>query len=518
MLKIVQGSRTWQVPAQPERKLMDVLREQGIALPLPCGGTHRCGKCRVRLEDARVCAPGEAERRLLTEAELADGVRLACCLPAGAYTVRVPEEAEAQLLADPPRADRQGEGASREDAAACARADALGIAIDVGTTTVAVALVDRRTGETLATCGALNAQKAYGADVMTRMQYALEHAEGAQVLREAICQQLGALCRALCAQAGIAPEAVGAAALVGNTVMMHLLLGLPTVTLARLPFEAVTLTYETVEASAIGLPLRAGARCALCPSAAAFVGGDIVAGVLETGLHAAEGLHMLIDIGTNGEMVLGNRDRLLCCATAAGPAFEGAHIACGVGGVAGAIRRFALDDAGQPRWETIGDAPPVGLCGAGLADVVAALLRAGVLDETGILEESPYPIAEGVYLTGADVREVQLAKAAIAAGITALLAQYGARHEQVEAVYIAGGLGNALDWESALRIGLLPAAFSGKGRSVGNTAIAGAVRLLADPDALATALGAASRMVPVELSTDACFQQQFIEEMLFPEE
>lgn len=507
MLTIRQGNREWRLPVQPERRLMEVLREQGIVLQAPCGSMRRCGQCKVTLDVATPWPLGLEEQRLLSAAEIARGLRLACFLPAEGLLVTIPESARAAVQTEFLggvgcfQGNRQG----------------LGIAADIGTTTLAMYLVDIESGKTLAERSALNAQKPYGDDVVTRMQYAMEHEGGARRLTELLRAQLVRMSEALCAENGVLTQEIAAAALVANTALMHFLLGLPTGALARAPFTPAALQYPPMDAADLGFSFAKGAQCVFAPSAAAYVGGDIVAGVLATGLRTSEKPTLLVDIGTNGEIVLAYEDKLLCCATAAGPAFEGAHIACGLGGVTGAIRRFSLDAQGRPVYETIDGAPPAGLCGSGLLDVVAALLDAGIVDETGRMDGAFFSVAGELRLANQDIREVQLAKAAIAAGIETLLHHAGIRANDLDQVFIAGGFGSAMDQASAFRIGLLPNACVGKAVSVGNAAAAGAIRLLTGVVTAEEAQFVAQRMACVELTTDARFHQYFIDAMLFPE-
>jgi uncharacterized 2Fe-2S/4Fe-4S cluster protein (DUF4445 family) len=384
------------------------------------------------------------------------------------------------------------------------------------------------------TVSELNHQKAFGDDVISRVSYIQEHgATGRDALQRTVVSQIAQHVanhfEALDLQEQA--ELPLPVLVVGNTIMMHLLYGLDPEAIGVSPFVPVTLRYPDAYLSELarvcsasdalaGLPCTRDAEIEVeaLSGLAGYIGGDVVGSILATGLDQREDVSLLIDLGTNGEIVLANHNALWCCSTAAGPAFEGATISCGIGGVEGAITRVTrpVEGARQPRVETIGDADPIGVTGSGLLDTVAYLLDRGIVDETGAMER-PFALTKQVWLTPADIRELQLAKAAISAGIRTLLSTAGIAPEEVSRVYLAGTLGSHIDARSAARIGLLPAQLAERTEAIGNGALQGALLALADAGAMSRSARLAQRARYVELSASQVFQEQYVECMAFEE-
>lgn len=415
----------------------------------------------------------------------------------------------------------------------------LGVAFDIGTTTVAGYLVDLGSHDVLASCSEANAQGDYGADVITRIT---AYGSGAP-LHDVICDQLASLTHQLAREAGVRSQEIATAAIVGNTTMIHLLLDLDPTSMSRAPFMPVLTEAVTVPASDVCLPLHPKAMLRIPPGVSAYVGTDIVADLLSSGLDRHPGVSLLVDIGTNGEIICGGEDGLVACSTAAGPAFEGATIRHGSGGVAGAINHVRRERT-TIVIETIGELAPRSICGTGLMDTVAMLLADGVVDETGrfdadaaageiaelyrehivevdgepalVLADEASAHTEPVVLTQGDVRQVQLAKGAIAAGIRVLLDEVGVEPADLRAVYLAGGFGTYVRPEAALRVGLLPGVDPDRVIPVGNAAGAGAARVLVDRESGAEAQAIVDTCRYIELSGSAAFQNFYMEEMMFP--
>jgi uncharacterized 2Fe-2S/4Fe-4S cluster protein (DUF4445 family) len=419
----------------------------------------------------------------------------------------------------------------------------LGIAFDIGTTTVVGYLIDLNTGKELEAVSALNPQTRYGADVITRNAYASQQEHGLETLRGAIVEQLNLLIGEAVSRAEASREQVHAVSVVGNTTMHHLFLGISPKYLALAPYVPVITGPLAVPAQEAGIAINATGRVYVLPNIAGFVGADTVGVILATDLDWSESLKLAIDIGTNGEIVLGSRERLVACSAAAGPAFEGSQIGCGMRGTTGAIDHVRFgDDVG---YSVVGSGRPQGICGSGLLDAVAGLLEQGIIDYRGRLlppdmlgaqaaryqdriviheggsalllaGESETAHGRPILITQKDIREVQLAKGAIAAGIQVLLEQLGASFEDISEVLLAGAFGNYLDPHSACAIGLIPQALEGKIRPVGNAAGTGAKMALLSRSEYRRAALIAGMVEYVELSAHKDFTRIFAGAMYFP--
>ncbi len=485
---VLMDGRETVIPAQTGETILEALARAGIAVSAPCGGLGRCRKCAVRATGELACEDGA---RLDGQTVLACRTRLT-----GDARVRV-SESKAEILKTGVSAGEETDGEA-----------GLGVSVDVGTTTLAAYLVERSTGRVLASDARLNPQRPHGADVISRLSFAIESEENAALLQREILAAIDEMTRSMLERAGRAGEEIRCRALVGNTVMMHLLGGYPARPLAFAPF---TPAYTALHEKELG-----GVRTILGGCISGYVGADTLAAALACGLDERDENAMLIDIGTNGEIMLKKDGRCFACSCAAGPAFEGAHIACGTGAVAGAIDHACVEN-GEIVYTTIGGGEATGICGSGLIDLTAALLERGDITPMGRMA-GDVRLSERVYLARSDIREVQLAKAAIASGIRILAEQAGAALADIEKVYLAGGFGNFIGLDSACRIGLLPAALRAKIVPVGNAAGSGSVRLLVSEQARrrAEALRQATRCV--ELAATPDFNDVYTDELLFEDE
>jgi uncharacterized 2Fe-2S/4Fe-4S cluster protein (DUF4445 family) len=489
-----------EVKAAADASLRDLLFEQGVEFP--CGGQGRCRGCKVRVLQGD-CPVNVAQQEHLSVQEIADGWRLACQSSVDDDLVIELRQWDAAILAN----DTPFTFTPR---------DGLGVAVDLGTTTLVAQLLDLRTGHVLAVRTALNPQARYGGDVMSRVQFAVAEG-GHDELARLIRKQIGTLIHQLLAAAADWRGPLQSIVLVGNTVMHHLFCGIDLEPLSRYPFEPVRDGLRRFAAGDLGWELDGDPSVQFLPCLGGFVGSDILAGVLATGLHESEKLVGLVDLGTNGEIVLGNRDGMLCASTAAGPAFEGARISTGMRAATGAIWKVAAQEGGL-RCEVLGSVPARGICGSGLVDAVAAGLELGLIRPSGRLANGcdALPLQPSVSLTQTDIRQLQLAKGAIAAGIRVLMRRWGATAEDLARLYLAGAFGNYVDRASAHRIGLLdfPAE---KVQPVGNTALLGAKLALFSPAGDAEAYKPVREKIEhVPLSADPAFQEIYVEEMSFP--
>lgn len=605
----------------PGTTVLEAAAGAGLAVDTPCGGQGTCGKCRVQFLSG-ACPPTAREKHQFHHREIEQGWRLACqsalCNDAA---VRVPASSlfadQVQILAEAQKAAAPVQPAVRkvlvklaaptlEDPSADllrlrghlgedvkvdlpllrrlpvllrehgfggtavladhrliafepgdTRGECHGVAADIGTTTLVASLLDLNTGQERGLVSRVNPQVNWGDDVLARIQHASGGAGALGELQRAVAGAVGEMIDELCQQAGVERRTIYEIALAGNTTMEHLLCGIDVRPLGQVPFAPAFAGGLLLPAAEVGIPIAEGGAAYVFPVIGGFVGGDTSAGILAANLEEGDSPVLFIDIGTNGEIVVAHKGEILAASTAAGPAFEGARISCGMRAAAGAIEKVVFD--GDLRCGVIGDAPPAGLCGSGLIDLAAELLRAGFISPEGRLlppEELPAAAPEALRrrmvlgangqsefllgasdtepalagdpsaprrtplsLTARDVRELQLATGAIRAGITILLQQAGLKTKHLKRVLVAGGFGSFIRRSNAQRIGLLPAEVDHRRiHYIGNSSLEGARLALVSVEARRRAETLAGRTRHVELSQDAEFQTVFADSMIFPEE
>ena len=490
VLTIRRGPLVQQLPFDAPARLSALLATADASLAQPCGGRGVCGKCAVVLNGS-VSEPNGAEQKC--------GVRLAC-------QAVITGDAEVVLPSTLPLEQIAG-GAKTDLPATAPMAGRFGAAVDIGTTTIALLLYDLQSGRCLGSSSMLNPQTSIAADVIGRIDAALKGQQ--HHLRRQVEEAILTMLASACSQANIPAEEVTALTITGNTTMLYLLCGHDPSALSHAPFEADQLFGCDTD--------LLGRKTHLPDCLHAFVGADTTCALLASGMMERHRTALLCDVGTNGELALWHDGTLYIASTAAGPAFEGAGISCGCSSIPGAIDKVAVVN-GRPFCHIIGNAKAMGLCGSGLVDVVAALLETDTIDDTGFLEDDPFPLAEGVSLTQGDIRAVQLAKAAIHAGIISLLNAAHCPLENVEAMYLAGGFGSQLNLTSAVRIGLFPAELADRVQIIGNAALDGAALLLTNTqhrNALARMKSCAQH---VRLDGNPVFADNYINAMLFGDE
>jgi len=598
------------VQAEAGTTLLEAARNAGVEIESVCGGKGTCGKCKV-IASRGLEKVTRLEQRSLSEAELAQGYRLACqAVIRGDVEVVVPEESrrsrvsiladgvQAKITDDPwvraitiqveqpsltyqvsdtervatqfqkmqlgaflptlralqqlPAAIRAEDGQMNmvqvdeevvEIKPASQPLPIYGMAFDIGTTTVVGYLVNIFTREQVAVASILNPQTRYGDDVVSRIEFSTKES-GLATLQAEIINAINTLITETTAEAGINKQNIFGLTIVGNTTMQHLLLGISPAALAQSPYVPAYAEMRRFYAAELGIRVHPEAHVWMLPNIAGWVGADTVAVILATGLQHHEDDALAIDIGTNGEMALGCGKRLLTCSTAAGPAFEGAHLSCGMRAADGAVDVVEID--GDLHWHTIGNVPPRGICGSGLVDLMAEMLRHGIVGETGAIISSEelrhdpskevlakrlsgdgrqrsFTVAEGhegaggraLVITQRDIRELQLAKGAIRAGVEILMTELGITAKDIRHVYLAGAFGNYIKPSSALAIGLIPNFPNAKIIPVGNAAGSGAKMALLSASARQEAADLVQHVEYLELSGRPDFQEQFAEAMLF---
>ena len=498
------GELICKTEGKPGETLHHLIRAAGVLLNAPCGGNNRCGKCRVRLSP--------------------DGEQILACRTTidGDTNVYLPDETKAKIA---------GAGTVVSPTERIMKSIKPGVAIDIGTTMVVAHLTDTLTGTRIATASGINTQQTYGADVISRIRYCADN--GHEALTQLIREQLASLINQSCADAGICAQDIEYVSIAGNTIMQHFAAGYSPVGMGTAPFLPISLFGDELPVWE-GLSVAKTAKVYFAPAVSSYVGGDITAGMLAAGLGEISSPAVYLDIGTNGEIVLKANDIYYCCATAAGPAFEGAETTMGMPAVEGAIDHVIWENG--LKTSVIGDSDPRGLCGSGLLDALALLLETGAVDETGRLldaGEINHEIAAhigkvesqnvfwltksigGVYMSAMDIRKLQLAKSAIAAGIQTLLHHAKITEGQVKKLILAGGFGSYINKTSAAQIGLFPKSLLKVAQSHGNTAGEGASLALCSEHSRARLEEIRKRCKYIELSTSPEFNEQFIEQMGF---
>jgi len=589
--------------------LKKAMEMAGIEYDFVCGGRGRCGKCRIKLVSGRP-AVGDDEQKILGAQDLEQGIRLACkikvdedlvieLMSSGKHQIltsslvaryekkphlrkfylQLPKPTikdqrshwhrlKDELVAkNPAYADlkiplhllyRLTEVLRKADYKVTAVVDddwllgleegntaktMLGFAVDIGTTTIVGYLMDLYTGKELATASTLNPQTQFGGDVITRTNFA-SHEGGLEQLHKTVVTAINELLAEACAQAQVELQDVYAVAVVGNTCMHHLFLGVNPEPIAKAPYVSVISEMTSYPAPELNLAINPAGKVYVLPNIGGFVGADTVGVLLTTDIEQSDRIKLVIDIGTNGEIVLGSKQRLVACSAAAGPAFEGAQITYGMRGAAGAIDHVLIDE--DIEISVIGNEKPKGICGSGLLDVVAELLKLGIVDWRGrmltpdqwdpevakrfgdrlieidgmkafvLVKAGESALGKPITITQKDIRELQLAKGAIATGIRILMMELGIAVEDIDEVLLAGAFGNYLNPYSACRIGLIPMALFERIRPVGNAAGTGAKIALLSRQQLQRANALARTVEHIELSGHPRFTEVFAEALNYP--
>lgn len=603
-VKIHSNETVKQLEADEGTNLLELLRKNDINVNTPCGGKGTCGKCAVKVSGLKA-EPYQNEMSHLGAERLARGYRLACSckvdadidIYAGSNIAQasiitggknrkialLPVIKKQYVEMEAPSLEDQKDDTERlrqvcdsdlldVDISVVQELPELfrkydykvtaisydgkligveggdtsrklfGTAFDIGTTTIAAYLYDLRTGVNEAVCSALNPQGRYGADVIARISYTQKSKACRQEMQRLITECINELNSKLAEKAGTERENIYLSVFAGNTTMLHLLLGLDASAIAVSPFVPAMTELKHFSAETMNIKINKHGIGVVFPCVSAYVGGDTVAAVLSSGMYDKTELSLLVDIGTNGEIVLGNSEFLLACSTAAGPAFEGANIRNGVGGIEGAIDTVGA--APDFKYTTIGEAAPVGICGSGIIDAIYRLVQTGIVDETGrlvdedeeeqlesslrqrladidgsrsfvIANEGDRDVTSSIVITQRDIRELQNAKAAIAAGIDTLLKLSGKDQSNIERIYLAGGFGSKINVESAIGIGLLPRQLGNRVEAIGNASGIGASEGLLSANTLELSKCIKKKIKYIELSSSAFFTERYVENMMF---
>lgn len=476
--------------SKQQKNLLEMLQEKNEYISAPCNGNGICGKCIVRYKSGAT-EPTKQDREFLSEKQLEQGYRLACqSYPTEEYKVEIPElEETIEVLSQWENQRTEEILKNTAEGTAEKTENALyGICIDIGTTTLAALLVNLETEADCQTAVSVNHQRAYGSDVLSRIS--ASNSGKKWEIQRCIRQDLQKLIRELLQKEKITEQQIQRIVIAGNTTMCHLLRGFSCETLGVAPFLPVDLSWmEGSAADFLGMK-ELDTKVVILPGISAFVGADIMAGIAKMNMHRSEGYHLLLDIGTNGEMVLGNCRHMYVTSTSAGPAFEGGNISCGMAGIPGVISHVFMEETGKAGFQVIGEADgenkkkqqAIGICGTGMIDLVYELRKHQMIDEHGTYSDlyfdTGYELAGKVKFTQNDIREIQMAKAAIRAGVDILVKKAGIAFDEVDDCYLAGGFGTKIDITKAAGIGLIPKELEVKTIPVGNTVLAGTKEVL----------------------------------------
>jgi uncharacterized 2Fe-2S/4Fe-4S cluster protein (DUF4445 family) len=522
-------------------KIIEAAAVAGIIIDTPCGGAGTCGKCRIRIISPKT-KPTEADKKIFSDDELKENRRLACQNQIVEDTVI--EVSKESLLSAIEKIVMESDVLRTivPDEQRRVSGKYFGVAVDVGTTTLAASLVNLVSATETAVTGSINPQISFGDDVISRIKYATSGKNGLVELQKAVIRQINAMIGQLCEQGGVDKKNIYEITIAGNTTMEHLVCGIDPAALGQLPFEPTWRGANVINTSELKLEINNKGIAYLFPIVGGFVGGDIAAGMLAADILNQPQPVLMIDIGTNGEIVLVKDNKITAASTAAGPAFEGARISCGMRAAAGAIEKVKFSAWGCLTADddcicsVIGNVEPAGICGSGLIDITAELLNAGIVDSMGKINPSAkvppkiaqrlvidtngqpaFVVDEAIKITQKDIRQIQLAVGAIRAGINIILKRAGLKAADLKKVLIAGGFGSFIRRKNAQRIGLLPAQIDHKKISfVGNTSLAGAKLALLSVKARKRGEKLAGQTQHVELSVDNDFQNEFAAAMIFP--
>ena len=492
--------------------LLEIFRNANVYIDAICAGRGTCGKCKVQFLEGCPISTKEDEN-FFTEEELANGWRLACkAIIQRQCVVSIEMSGEEKYAV-------VTEYASERKPQQSAEKSYYGIAVDIGTTTIAMQLLELHSKTIEDTYTAINRQRSYGADVISRIQASNEGKK--ERLRQSILEDLEQGIEELHSRNHVTVKEIGIS---GNTTMISLLMGYSCEGLGAYPFTPVNIDAVEADYFTIFGNHRHTCKLRILPGISAFVGGDITAGLLACGFDRKEKVSILVDLGTNGEMAIGNQDKIFVTSTAAGPAFEGGNIICGTGSIPGAISHVTYKNNGF-ELETIGNQEASGICGTGVIDITYELLKQKLIDETGLLNDKFFE--DGILLAKSkeceirfyqkDIREIQLAKAAIRAGLETLLVNYGVGYDEIDDIYIAGGFGYKMDIDKAIGIGLFPKACKNKLKAIGNSSLKGNLIYLTEKDAKERMRKITQLSEEVSLAASSTFYELYLQHMCFSE-
>ncbi len=470
--------------------ISDAAVKAGAVIKLPCGGRGRCGRCTAMVNGQWVMS---------CQTPVADGM-----------AVTIPKDDVGKVIAATDRKRVEIDDLTP-------LSEGYGLAVDIGTTTVAIDILDLSTGEEVFNSADMNGQRIRGEDVLARIQYAEEG--GTEELHSLVLRTIDDLI-ASCDIPGFSPDRIGSAYIAGNTAMTHLFLGIDPSPIRLPPFEPVVKDAR-ISGAESRLNISRDAKVICMPSVASYVGGDITSDIVDAGMDVSDELSLLIDVGTNGEVALGNRDMIMCCSSSAGPAFEGSQMTSGMLARTGAIDSIRID-GGKLSYTVIGDSRPKGICGSAVIDLVAQLFRNGYVDKRGNLTERSgakdgiFTIVDDIVMTQSEISNVIMTKAAIYSASRSMVRNLGVSFDDLDRIYIAGGFGNFINMDSAITIGLFPDVDRSKFEYLGNASLSGAKKALLSEGFRDRIDELFPKMTYVDLSSDPVFYDEYMSAQFLP--
>lgn len=541
-IKITFHPEEKEVYVLPGTPIIEAAAQAGLVLNSPCGGKGTCGKCLVKVREGKT-EPTAAEKKIIPREDLKKGSRLACqariFAPSLIYIPLNSRFSTQRILTTGWEERRAKFVPSKKESAP----GNYGLAFDLGTTTLVGTILHTVSGQDLAVSSRINPQTVYGDDIISRINFVRNSPAGLEKLHHQVVETINEMITELSEKAKVERRHIHKMTVAGNSTMQHIFLKVSPESLGSLPFSLVVKEEVEIKAGELGIKIAPEGVIFVFPNIAGFVGGDTVAVILASGIFQSQEIKLIVDIGTNGEIVLGNRKRLLAASTAAGPAFEGARISQGMRASPGAVEKVVMNE--EVEINVIGDIPPSGICGSGLIDAIAEMLRTEIIDQSGkIISRSTLPdkvpkelqrrvideerkskflLAEKeltqdkqpLFITQKDVRELQLAKGALAAGIEILKKELGLEDENISQILLAGAFGNFIRRRQAKRIGLIPNLPSEKIVFIGNAASSGAKLALLSQELKKEAKAISRETEHIELSSRPDFQDEFIQAMAF---
>ena len=486
-IRVEKGNTVTDIECSLNDTLLNVLRSAGIydGYDAPCGGRGICRRCVALLDGTQV---------LLCSTKPVDGALVTLDINPD-YSLISPDD---DINFD--HTDFEG----------------LGLAVDIGTTTLALALYDLSTGTCLCRYGEGNCQQSFGSDVISRVKYIMDNSGGLSELNRAVVSQISSIASKMCSSCSVSVHDIVRVCIAGNTIMEHIFRGLSPESIAKAPFTPKSLFGSYVNANDLGFDFSPKSEAYLSRCVSGYVGGDITAGLSYIEAYKKSGRFLFVDVGTNGEMAVGNSSLIKCCSTAAGPAFEGACLECGINASKGAIDKVWVK-GDSIEFSTIENGEPSGICGSGYIDLLSSLLELGIVDETGRLMsgDGRYYLSKDIYITSEDIRKLQLAKAAIYAGIITLLDATGTDFDDIDVFYLSGGFGKYININSASNIGLFPFELKDKIVVLGNSSLAGITLALLNEDGVNSIEAVSGICDYIELSGLKSFNDNYIDAMYF---